>query len=297
MYECKIAERLVALREEKGVTQSEVARALSVSNKTVSKWENGMSSPDLSMLIGLSKYYGVSTDALLGLEDGKVASVDEMVASDFHGLSREEIVQKAYDVVKSIIPANFNKLAPYVDPEKRTTVLPSGEKSRSILATHDFFQFFSGSWESNVSVMLFRNKSNFSWMKEPEKQKKLKAFFCFLASEDALAVLHFVHSTACSTGFTADYVAKHTGLDKQRTTQILDMFCNVGECYWKIANLSEGEVKIYESYGDGIMLSVITLAYEAVCAKRACDYKFLMDGKMIGGEEYELVAKSKKTST
>ena len=43
MYECKIAEKLSLLRIAKGVTQDEVAQSLSVSNKTVSKWENGVS--------------------------------------------------------------------------------------------------------------------------------------------------------------------------------------------------------------------------------------------------------------
>lgn len=50
MNECNIATKLSELRIAKGVTQGEVASALSVSNKTISKWENGTSSPDLSML-------------------------------------------------------------------------------------------------------------------------------------------------------------------------------------------------------------------------------------------------------
>ena len=43
MYECKIAKKLVELRTLKGATQEDVAQFLSVSNKTVSKWENGVS--------------------------------------------------------------------------------------------------------------------------------------------------------------------------------------------------------------------------------------------------------------
>ena len=50
MYECKIAEKLVELRTSKGVTQEDVAQSLSISNKTVSKWENGASTPDLPMI-------------------------------------------------------------------------------------------------------------------------------------------------------------------------------------------------------------------------------------------------------
>ena len=55
MHECKIAEKLVELRTSKGVTQEDVAQNLYVSNKTISKWENGASTPDLAMLIELSK--------------------------------------------------------------------------------------------------------------------------------------------------------------------------------------------------------------------------------------------------
>ena len=43
MYECKIAKKLVELRMVKGVTQDDVAQSLSVSNKTISKWETGIS--------------------------------------------------------------------------------------------------------------------------------------------------------------------------------------------------------------------------------------------------------------
>ena len=71
MSECKIAEKLVELRTAKGVTQEDVAQNLSISNKTISKWENGASMPDLPMLIELSKYYGVTTDTLLGLSEVK----------------------------------------------------------------------------------------------------------------------------------------------------------------------------------------------------------------------------------
>ncbi len=61
MSECKIGEMLVKLRTAKGLTQDEVAQSLSVSNKTVSKWENSASMPDLPMLMELSQYFGVTT--------------------------------------------------------------------------------------------------------------------------------------------------------------------------------------------------------------------------------------------
>ena len=56
MNEINISAKLTELRTAKGITQEEVAKALEVSNKTISKWENGTSSPELSMLAALAKY-------------------------------------------------------------------------------------------------------------------------------------------------------------------------------------------------------------------------------------------------
>lgn len=56
------------LRQKSGITQEELAGALLVSVQTVSRWENGVNSPDLSLLPQLAIYFKVTTDFLLGLE-------------------------------------------------------------------------------------------------------------------------------------------------------------------------------------------------------------------------------------
>jgi len=53
------------LRKEKGLTQQELADKLYVSNKAVSKWERGISFPDVELLIPLSDALGVSVTELL----------------------------------------------------------------------------------------------------------------------------------------------------------------------------------------------------------------------------------------
>ncbi len=56
------------LRRKKGLTQKELAAFINVSFQTISKWENGVTTPDISYFPVLAKYFGVSTDILLGLE-------------------------------------------------------------------------------------------------------------------------------------------------------------------------------------------------------------------------------------
>ena len=287
MYECKIAEKLVELRTAMGATQEDVAQSLSISNKTVSKWENGVSTPDLSMLVELSKYYGVTTDALLGLTTEKKQSTQEAICSSFLGLDRKDSLLKAFETVQSVIPALFDPIGQYDDDvNDNEEVLPtkSTPACRSTVSLHEFFEFVANSENVNVAVMMLRNKANFAWMKDSAKQKEIVKLFKFLSSEDTLSVLYFVHSTTCSENFTADYVARNTGVKEERVCEILEEFCSVGECSQVTAHLTEGEVKVYECFGDGIVLSLIALAFERMCGRRSYDYNFNGRCKMIGGK-------------
>ena len=63
-----IGRTIKELRQKRGITQEEFSEALRVSVQTVSRWENGVNAPDLSMLPQLAIYFRVTTDYLLGLE-------------------------------------------------------------------------------------------------------------------------------------------------------------------------------------------------------------------------------------
>lgn len=56
---------IAALRKGQGLTQQQLADKLNLSNKTISKWESGSGSPDISNLPVLAKVLGVSVDELL----------------------------------------------------------------------------------------------------------------------------------------------------------------------------------------------------------------------------------------
>ena len=60
-----VAENLTNLRKSKNLTQSDVAKALNYSDKSVSKWEHADSLPDISILARLAEMYGVTLDYLI----------------------------------------------------------------------------------------------------------------------------------------------------------------------------------------------------------------------------------------
>ena len=59
---------ITELRKEKGLTQKQLADALNVTDKAVSKWERGLSFPDISMLEPISEVLGVSIMEILAGE-------------------------------------------------------------------------------------------------------------------------------------------------------------------------------------------------------------------------------------
>ena len=65
MDQIKTGKFIAKLRKEKGFTQEELGGKLGVSNKTVSRWENGNYMPDIETLRILSKEFSVSIEELL----------------------------------------------------------------------------------------------------------------------------------------------------------------------------------------------------------------------------------------
>ena len=59
------AQRIITLRKELSMTQEQLAQQLGVSNKTISKWENGTADPSTSNLIAAAKLFDLSAEELL----------------------------------------------------------------------------------------------------------------------------------------------------------------------------------------------------------------------------------------
>ena len=60
---------LKMLRVERGLGQVELSQKLGLSKGIISLWENGLREPSMTSLIMLAKFFNVSVDYLLGLEE------------------------------------------------------------------------------------------------------------------------------------------------------------------------------------------------------------------------------------
>lgn len=66
-----LADKITALRRQRGLSQEELADMLDVTRQSVSKWEGGQSVPDIQKILQLSAIFKVSTDYLLKDEEGE----------------------------------------------------------------------------------------------------------------------------------------------------------------------------------------------------------------------------------
>ncbi len=86
-------------RKARNMTQAELAKKVFVSDKAISRWENGMNYPDISRLEAISQALDCTIIELLGIEDSSPREVAEVITE----LSMEEIYSTANDIVKRAI--------------------------------------------------------------------------------------------------------------------------------------------------------------------------------------------------
>ena len=118
--------RLIALRKERQMTQSDLAKAIHKTRSTVSGYETEGKEPDYEMLCSLAEYFGVSTDYLLGIDDCRTHS-EAVFINDTKNFKRhydslpplvKQTVAKMYDsfyvlLSRDMIKNNEERLALY----------------------------------------------------------------------------------------------------------------------------------------------------------------------------------------
>ena len=65
----KFSERLKELRQEKGLSQRELAKQTGYSQAAIARWEAGQQIPTIDTLETMCKYFDCTADYLIGLED------------------------------------------------------------------------------------------------------------------------------------------------------------------------------------------------------------------------------------
>lgn len=101
----KTGEFIKALRKESNLTQAELARKLSCTDKAISRWETGKGLPDADMLLSLSGVFSVSINEILLGERFSFAKTPDDVTTEAVTDSRiiEEIISHTDETIVDIL--------------------------------------------------------------------------------------------------------------------------------------------------------------------------------------------------
>lgn len=106
----KIGEKIKELRKAQDITQEKLADYLNISYQAVSKWENGLALPDITLLPKLANFFGVSTDELLDLKSSENENELRKYEKEYHELGRKGKVLEKIELSRRVLdlyPRNY----------------------------------------------------------------------------------------------------------------------------------------------------------------------------------------------
>lgn len=83
-----VADRIKFLREEKGLSQAELAKQLGITRSSVNAWELGISVPSTQYIVELAHIFKVSTDYLLNVDNTAAVSITGLTEQDIELVHR-----------------------------------------------------------------------------------------------------------------------------------------------------------------------------------------------------------------
>ncbi|MBE6762472.1 MAG: helix-turn-helix transcriptional regulator [Ruminococcaceae bacterium] len=106
----KIGEKIKELRKAQDVTQEKLADYLNISFQAISKWENGLALPDITLLPKLANFFGVSADELLDLKKSENEAELRRYEKEYQELNRKGKVLEKIELSRKVLdlyPRNY----------------------------------------------------------------------------------------------------------------------------------------------------------------------------------------------
>lgn len=152
----EIGRNIAKFRKAKGLTQEELGKLIGVTNQAVSKWESGVSMPDISLLPAIVDVLGITFEILYGLRDER-----ERIRPD-------EFPDRAYDELHNTFarlwyPSRYEQLGKAAQIELDKEQLRDGGRftcvsnERGAVTLSDQFSYIDRSFKADGSEAILSN--------------------------------------------------------------------------------------------------------------------------------------------
>lgn len=132
-----LGERIAYYRKKKELTQEQLAEKCSVTAQAVSKWENDLTAPDITLLPALAEMFGITCDELLGVRRAEVSVIDPELIDVNKMLFKLKVLSKDGDKVNINFPLGLAEVV------LKSGVLKINEETNEKIQNIDFAQIIS----------------------------------------------------------------------------------------------------------------------------------------------------------
>lgn len=115
----EVGKKIAAMRQEKNLTQQQLASILNVSHQAVSKWEGGQALPDIQTMQELTRFFGMTVDQLIASADAEAAE-GENAENAYEAAAEETMENDPSEIRKEKGKMSIQQLlqmAPYMSKE------------------------------------------------------------------------------------------------------------------------------------------------------------------------------------
>lgn len=114
------SERLRELRQNKGLSQSQLADALNISKSAISMYELGKREPDLETLEGIADFFNVDINYLIGKEDGSMYYLDPEAAEIAQEVQQRPELKILFDASRKVSADDLELVINMIDRLKKS---------------------------------------------------------------------------------------------------------------------------------------------------------------------------------
>ncbi len=217
-----IGENIAKYRKAKSLTQEQLGQLLGVTNQAVSKWESGVSMPDIMLLPEIANALGITLDALYGIQKTEV----KVKADDFPKAANDHLIE--FMVKQSGVWFNFNKtqeenIAYHKKKIYEADCCAQGcisDEAGAVFISRDI-SFINTDYKTLGSESIFEKREVGSTLKKLTDSRTRKVL-SYLYKES------FLDKETNNKHFHIDTVAKACGISEEDAFEALDNLRSVG---------------------------------------------------------------------
>ena len=245
------------LRQEKNLTQEQLAAKLGVSAQAVSKWETSETYPDGALLVPLANELEVSLDVLFDNNSVSMADVSSRIMSLIYNTKEKERFHLVRDICWQIERGLFNcrmEIGKEYDPNEI-----KNQKNASYILDDNGFTIVSNGKEPFFSVFPEPAEGYGNFLNDKEELQKI---FAALSHTDTMTALIYLYRKNWNYVFESSVLAKNCDIPSDRIDAVLDDLLQLKVMGKKNLTISGEERTLYDSTPSHNLIALFIMARE-----------------------------------